>query len=140
MLTESEETEPVLMNLPEELHYAKSHEWVRIEAGVAIVGITDFAQEQLSDVTYVEPPAVDASFSAGEEVAVVESVKAASDIYAPISGVIIEINDALEDQPELINQDPYGSGWIFKMEPENLGEVEKLLSAEDYAKVAPQDD
>lgn len=128
------------MNLPEELHYAKSHEWVRIEAGVAIVGITDFAQEQLSDVTYVEPPAVDASFSAGEEVAVVESVKAASDIYAPISGVIIEINDALEDQPELINQDPYGSGWIFKMEPENLGEVEKLLSAEDYAKVAPQDD
>ena len=125
------------MNLPEELRYAASHEWVRIEGGVAVIGITDFAQDQLSDVTYVELPEVDAQYSAGEEVAVVESVKAASDIYAPLTGVVIEVNESLEDQPELVNQDPYGSGWLFKMEPENLAEMEKMMTAEQYNEIAP---
>ena len=125
------------MNLPEELRYAASHEWVRIEGGVAVIGITDFAQDQLSDVTYVELPEVDAQYSAGEEVAVVESVKAASDIYAPLTGVVIEVNESLEDQPELVNQDPYGSGWLFKMEPENLAEMEKMMTAEQYKEIAP---
>ncbi len=125
------------MNLPAELRYARTHEWVRIEDGVAIVGITDFAQDQLSDVTYVELPSVGDQFSAGEEIAVVESVKAASDIYAPVGGTVIEINESLNDQPELVNQDPYGSGWMFKLEPENLDDLQALLTASQYEKVAP---
>ena len=128
------------MNLPPELRYARTHEWVRIEDGVAIVGITDFAQDQLSDVTYVELPAVGDQFSAGEEIAVVESVKAASDIYAPIGGSVVEVNEALNDQPELVNQDPYGSGWMFKLEPENLEDMQALLTAAQYEKVAPEAD
>ena len=128
------------MNLPPELRYARTHEWVRIEDGVAIVGITDFAQDQLSDVTYVELPAVGDQFSAGEEIAVVESVKAASDIYAPIGGAVVEVNEALNDQPELVNQDPYGSGWMFKLEPENLEDMQALLTAAQYEKVAPEAD
>lgn len=126
------------MNLPAELRYARTHEWVRIEDGVAIVGITDFAQDQLSDVTYVELPSVGDQFTAGEECAVVESVKAASDIYAPVGGSVIEINESLNDQPELVNQDPYGSGWIFKLEPDNLDDLQVLMSAEQYEKVAPE--
>ena len=126
------------MNLPAELRYARTHEWVRIEDGVAIVGITDFAQDQLSDVTYVELPAVGDQFSAGEEIAVVESVKAASDIYAPVGGAVIEINESLNDQPELINQDPYGSGWMFKLEPDNLDDLQALLTPAQYEKVAPE--
>ncbi len=128
------------MNLPPELRYARTHEWVRIEDGVAIVGITDFAQDQLSDVTYVELPTVGDQFSAGEEIAVVESVKAASDIYAPIGGSVVEVNEALNDQPELVNQDPYGSGWMFKLEPENLEDMQALLTAAQYEKVAPEAD
>jgi len=125
------------MDLPDDLRYTESHEWVRIEAGVAIVGITDFAQDQLSDVTYVELPDADVFMDAGDEAAVVESVKAASDIYAPITGTIVEINAQLEDLPELVNQDPYGSGWLFKMTPQNLGDVENLLTAQQYGKIAP---
>ncbi len=128
------------MNLPAELRYARTHEWVRIEDGVAIVGITDFAQDQLSDVTYVELPSVGDQLAAGEECAVVESVKAASDIYAPVGGAVIEINESLNDQPELINQDPYGSGWMFKLEPENLEDMQALMTAAQYEKVAPEAD
>ncbi|MDD4735378.1 MAG: glycine cleavage system protein GcvH [Kiritimatiellae bacterium] len=128
------------MNLPAELRYARTHEWVRIEDGVAIVGITDFAQDQLSDVTYVELPSVGDQLAVGEECAVVESVKAASDIYAPVSGGVIEINESLNDQPELINQDPYGSGWMFKLEPENLEDMQALMTAAQYEKVAPEAD
>lgn len=128
------------MNLPAELRYARTHEWVRIEDGVAIVGITDFAQDQLSDVTYVELPSIGDQFTAGEECAVVESVKAASDIYAPVGGAVIEINESLNDQPELINQDPYGSGWIFKVEPDNLEDMQVLMTAGQYEKVAPEAD
>ncbi len=125
------------MELPDDLRYTESHEWVRIEAGIAIVGITDFAQDQLSDVTYVELPDVDVVMDVGDDVAVVESVKAASDIYAPITGTIVEINEQLEDAPELVNQDPYGSGWLFKMTPQSLGDVEKLLTVAQYTEIAP---
>jgi glycine cleavage system H protein len=103
------------MAVPQDLFYAKTHEWVSLEDGVATVGITDFAQSQLSDLTFVELPEVGAEFEAGDEAAVVESVKAAADIYAPVAGEVIAVNEALEDAPELINNDSFGEGWIFKL-------------------------
>lgn len=113
--------------------YAKSHEWVRIEDGVAVVGISDFAQDELSDVVYVDLPAVGAEVKVGQEIAVVESVKAAEDIVAPISGVITAVNSDLEATPELINQEPYAA-WFFKITPTDALEQElgALLSPEDY--------
>src|SRR5512144_640518 len=101
------------MNIPTNLRYAKTHEWVRVEGPVAVVGITDHAQHELTDVVYVELPAVGRDLEAGKECAVVESVKAASDIYAPVSGEIVAVNEELSHAPELINQDPYGKGWLF---------------------------
>ena len=101
---------------PAELRYAASHEWAQLEDGVVTVGISDFAQDALGDVVYVELPELDQEVAAGAEIAVVESVKAASDIYAPVSGTVVAINDALEDAPERVNQDPYGDGWFFKLE------------------------
>ncbi|MCS7059466.1 MAG: glycine cleavage system protein GcvH [Meiothermus sp.] len=123
------------MDYPSELKYTKTHEWVRLEGDVAVVGITDFAQDALGDVVYVELPAVGRKVAAGEAVAVVESVKTASDIYAPLEGEILEVNSALSDKPELVNQSPYGEGWLFKMRfnPSGLSE---LLSALEYQKVA----
>ncbi len=121
------------MNVPPNLKYAKTHEWVRVEDDVAVVGITDHAQHELTDIVYVETPAVDDDARAGEACAVVESVKAASDIYAPVSGDIIAINEALADQPELVNQDAFGNGWLFKIRMSDPGELEELLSAEQYA-------
>lgn len=114
--------------------YAKSHEWVRMEDGIAVIGISDFAQDELSDVVYVDLPAVGTTVSAGQEIAVVESVKAAEDIVAPVSGVIVEVNSALESTPEIINQRPY-SAWFFKITPTLALEEElaALLSPEDYA-------
>ncbi|GEM84956.1 MAG: glycine cleavage system H protein [Meiothermus sp.] len=123
------------MNYPSELKYTKSHEWVRLEGDVAVVGITDFAQDALGDVVFVELPQVGKTADAGTAVAVVESVKTASDIYAPVAGEIIEVNDALGDKPELLNQSPYGEGWLFKMKV-NPADVEGLLSAADYQAVA----
>ena len=120
------------MSVPSDLYYAKTHEWVRLDDGVAVVGITDFAQNQLSDVTFVELPEVGSEVSAGDEVAVVESVKAASDIYAPISGVIVEVNSSLEDSPEAINNAPYEEGWLFKIEPLKEEDVDNLMSDEEY--------
>ena len=128
------------MDTPRELRYTKSHEWVRWNGKIATVGITDFAQDQLSDLTYVELPTVGDSFSAQDQVAVVESVKAASDVYAPISGTIHDINKNLIEKPELINSDSYGAGWIFKLIPDDVSELETLLDAEQYDALNPDEE
>jgi len=127
------------MSIPQDLFYAKTHEWVSFEEGVATVGITDFAQSQLSDLTFVELPEVGAEFAAGDEAAVVESVKAAADVYAPIAGEVIEINEALEDAPELINNDPFGKGWLFKLKANDESELDRLLDADSYDELCPAD-
>lgn len=122
-----------MSNNPTELKYASSHEWARLEEdGTVTVGITDHAQNALGDVVYVELPDVGAELHAGQEAGVVESVKAASDIYAPISGTVVAINDLLEDAPETINGDPYHEGWFYRIEPSDVSELESLLSAEAY--------
>ena len=122
-----------MSELPKELKYASSHEWVRLESdGTIVVGITDHAQEALGDVVYVELPEVGSTIDAGAEVAVVESVKAASDIYAPVTGEVVEINPALEDEPETVNHSPYADGWFFRVKPAGLGELEDMLDADDY--------
>lgn len=120
------------MASPQDLYYAKTHEWLRIDDNIATVGITDFAQNQLSDLTFVELPEISRDVEAGDEVAVLESVKAASDIYAPIAGEIVEVNEALEDAPELINNSPYDEGWLFKIRFIKEEDVDELLSAEEY--------
>lgn len=125
------------MSVPRELRYTRTHEWARLDGGVLTVGITDFAQHQLSDLTYVELPKVGDEVGAGDEVAVVESVKAASDIYAPCGGVIAEVNAALPDRPELINQDPYGGGWLFKLRPASSDEFDALLDPDEYEELLP---
>jgi glycine cleavage system H protein len=121
------------MNVPKNLKYAKTHEWVRIEGDIAVVGITDHAQHELTDVVYVETPAVGLHVEAGKECAVVESVKAASDIYAPVSGDIVGVNEELSSAPELLNTDPYDKGWMFKVKLSIAGEVNELLGPDDYA-------
>ena len=121
-----------MSNIPSDLGYASSHEWARLEAdGSVSVGISDHAQEALGDVVFVELPEVGRSLSAGQEAGVVESVKAASDIYAPVSGEVIAINEALTDAPEQVNGDPYGS-WFFRLQPSDPAELEKLLDAAAY--------
>ena len=121
------------MSVPTNLKYAKSHEWVRVEGDTAVVGISDHAQHELTDIVYVELPLVGDRVEAGKECAVVESVKAASDIYAPVTGDILEVNEELSRTPELVNQDPYGKGWLFKVKLSDLPEVGELLSPADYA-------
>lgn len=128
------------MDTPRNLKYTNTHEWVRVEGKQVVVGITDFAQDQLSDLTYVELPTIGDSFSGQEEVAVVESVKAASDIYAPISGTITAVNNALLDRPELINTDPYGEGWLFKMTPDDATELDSLMDADQYDQSMPDEE
>ncbi len=125
---------------PNELRYAESHEWARVEDGLVTVGITDYAQDALGDVVFVELPEPGEPVAAPEEAGVVESVKAASDIYTPVSGTVVEINEDLEDAPELVNQDPYGDGWFFKIEPESLDELDKLLDARAYDEHCAADD
>ncbi len=120
------------MSIPQDLFYEKTHEWLRIDDHTATVGITDFAQNQLSDLTFVELPEVGKEFEAGDEVAVLESVKAASDIYAPVAGKIVAVNSELEDKPELINEKPYDEGWLFKIEFKKEEDIDNLLSAEEY--------
>ena len=125
-----------MSEIPSELKYSQEHEWIRVDdTGVAIIGITDHAQELLGDMVYVELPEVGDDVSAGDETGVVESVKAASDIYAPISGKIVEINDDLADSPENVNTEPYDSGWLYKMSVSQVEELEQLLSADDYAEL-----
>ncbi|MBB3048388.1 glycine cleavage system H protein [Litorivivens lipolytica] len=122
-----------MSNSPSELKYASSHEWARLEAdGTITVGITDHAQDALGDVVFVELPEIGNTYSAGEEIGVVESVKAASDIYSPVSGEVIAINESLEESPEVINESPYDDGWFFKLQPSEPGELENLLDAEAY--------
>ena len=125
----------VMSKIPEDLRYTKSHEWVRVEGQTATVGITDHAQTELTDVVYVELPQVGKELKAGEACAVVESVKAASDIYAPLSGRVTEVNIKLEQDPGLVNSDPYGEGWFFKMELTCPEEVSQLLDAQAYAQL-----
>ncbi|OBX79076.1 glycine cleavage system protein H [Moraxella atlantae] len=122
-----------MSQIPADLKYVASHEWLRQEAdGTLTVGITDHAQDLLGDIVYVELPEVGATVEADDEIAVVESVKAASDVYAPIAGEIIEINSALIDAPETINSDPYGDGWFFKIRPDNADDYDGLMDADDY--------
>lgn len=122
-----------MSNIPADLRYAASHEWTREEAdGTITVGITDHAQDLLGDVVFVELPDVGRTVSAGEECAVVESVKAASDIYAPISGEVVAVNDALADGPELVNSEPYEGAWFFKIKPSYVSERDKLMDADAY--------
>lgn len=118
------------MNTPSELKYTKDHEWIKIEGNVATVGITDFAQGELGDIVFVDVDSVDDDLSAGDVFGSVEAVKTVSDLYLPVSGKVIEFNDALEDEPELVNSDPYGKGWIVKIEIS--GDAEDLLTAEQY--------
>ena len=121
------------METPGDLRFARSHEWVRVEDDETItVGISAHAQEQLGDLVFVETPEVDREVDAEEAIAVVESVKAASDIYAPVAGRVTETNAELADNPELVNSDPYGAGWIFRLAPEDVATVEELMDADDY--------
>ena len=119
--------------VPGDLKYANSHEWVRLSGDTAVVGISDHAQHELTDVVFVEVPQVGRKLKAGEAAAVVESVKTASDVYSPVSGEVIESNKALGDKPDLVNSDPYGQGWFFKIKLANPAELEKLLSPADYS-------
>jgi glycine cleavage system H protein len=123
-----------MSNIPVELKYAKSHEWARVnDDGSVTVGISDTAQDQLGDMVFVEVPEVGQTVTAAEACAVVESVKAASDVYAPVSGEIVEVNEELADSPETVNNDAYGEGWIFRMEPAAAAELEALMDADAYA-------
>ncbi len=123
------------MNIPAEYKYTKNHEWIKMEENnLGAVGITDHAQEQLTDIVFVELPEIGDEFKQGDRVTSIESVKAVSDIYSPASGEIVEQNDKLEDAPEVVNEDPYEKGWIFKMKLTDPAELDKLLDAEEYEK------
>ncbi len=129
-----------MSNIPSELRYASTHEWVRPEGdGVFTVGISEHAQDLLGDMVFVELPDVGDQVSAGDDIAVAESVKAASDVYAPISGEIVEVNESLEDSPEQVNADPYGDGWMFKIKADDPSEVDALLDAEGYENSIEED-
>lgn len=121
------------MSLPADLKYTKEHEWTRIEGNIATIGVTDFAQSELGDIAWLEMPEVGDETKIGETFGTIEAVKTVEDLYAPISGKIIEINSELLDSPELVNDDPYGRGWIVKLEISDEAEITKLLSADDYA-------
>lgn len=122
-----------MSKIPPSLKYSKTHEWVRVEGGVAVVGITDYAQESLSDVVYVELPPIGTVLQAGDKFGVVESVKAASDLYSPVGGKVIAVNEALATSPELVNKDPYGEGWMIRLQPSNLeADLANLLDAAGY--------
>ncbi len=120
------------MNLPEELRYSKEHEWVRVDGSRATVGNTDFAQDALGDVVYVQLPDAGLQVIANAQVAEIESTKSVSEVYAPVTGTVVEVNGSLEDQPEQVNSDPYGAGWIFAVELAEPGEVDALLDAAAY--------
>ncbi|OTG65002.1 glycine cleavage system protein GcvH [Acinetobacter silvestris] len=120
------------MNHPADLKYATTHEWVKIEGDLIITGISDHAQDALGDLVYVEAPEVGTHLTAGQQAGGVESVKTASDIHAPVSGTVIEVNSALEDDPDFVNDEPYGKGWIYKIKPDNIADVETLLNSSEY--------
>ena len=122
-----------MSDIPTDLKYASSHEWVNVEGDTAIIGISDHAQDELTELVFIELPEIGRELAAGDPCAVVESVKTASDIYAPVSGQVIEINDALDTDPGTVNEDPYGDGWFFKVRLSNPEEINDLLSDEEYA-------
>tara|TARA_B100001142_G_scaffold329334_1_gene392265 strand:- start:826 stop:1206 length:381 start_codon:yes stop_codon:yes gene_type:complete len=120
------------MNIPEELKYTEEHEWVRIEDNIAIVGITDFAQGELGDIVYLEIDTLDSQIDSNEVFGTVEAVKTVSDLFMPIAGKVIEVNASLEDKPELVNEDPYGEGWIIKIDISEQSQIDSLLNPSDY--------
>ncbi len=122
------------MNLPDDLKYTKEHEWVKINGNVITVGISDFAQDQLGEIVFVELPEEGEEFSKGDAFGVVESVKSVSDVYAPVSGRVVEINDPVVDSPEIVNDDCYGDGWLVKLEVTDAAELKELMSSKDYSK------
>lgn len=129
-----------MSKIPGELKYLESHEWVKtLPDGSVVIGITDHAQHELGDLVFVETPKAGRKLAAGEVCAVVESVKAASDVYAPVAGEVLEANPRLADAPELLNSDPYGEGWLWKMKPANAAEIEALLDGPAYAKILDQE-
>ena len=121
-----------MANVPEDLHYSKDHEWVRVDGDQAIIGITDYAQNSLGDVVYVELPKANEEFAANEPFGSVESVKAVSEVFTPVTGVIASINESLADEPETVNSDPYGAGWMIRVRMSNPSEVDSLLTAAEY--------
>ena len=121
-----------MANVPEDLHYSKDHEWVRVDGNEAIIGITDYAQDSLGDVVYVELPKAGEEFAANEPFGSVESVKAVSEVFTPIAGAVVAINESLADEPESVNSDPYGAGWMIRLKMSNSGEVDSLLTAAEY--------
>jgi glycine cleavage system H protein len=121
-----------MANVPEDLHYSKDHEWVRVEGDEAIIGITDYAQNSLGDVVYVELPKPGDQFAANESFGSVESVKAVSEVFTPVTGEVTSINESLADEPEKVNVDPYGNGWMIRIRMSNRGEVDSLLTAAEY--------
>ena len=123
-----------------EMRFTRAHCWVRLEGGQAVVGITDYAQEQMAELTFVELPEVGEEVDAEDEVAVVESVKAANDVFAPVAGTIVAVNEALLEQPELVNQDPFGKGWLFKLKPARKADLDELLDADAYEAQLPLDE
>ncbi|WP_321439039.1 glycine cleavage system protein GcvH [uncultured Bacteroides sp.] len=123
------------MNFPDNLKYTSEHEWIRLDGEVAYIGITDYAQDQLGDIVFVDVPSVGDTLAAGEVFGTIEVVKTISDLFLPVSGEIIEINASLEDNPEQVNSDPYGEGWIVKVKPSDLSELDTLLDAPAYRKL-----
>lgn len=120
------------MNIPGDLIYTKEHEWVKVDGNIATIGITDYAQQELSDITFFELPEIDRDVKKSEEIGVIETSKAVSEIYSPVSGKIVEVNTPLDDNPEIVNQDPYGDGWLVKIEMSDSLELDQLLSDDDY--------
>jgi glycine cleavage system H protein len=121
------------MNFPKDLKYTEDHEWVRVNGKIAEVGVTDHAQSELGDIVYIDIPDYDAKVTAGETVGTIEAVKTVADMFAPVSGKIVEVNTSLNDAPETVNQDPYGAGWIVKIEMSNPAELDKLMDADTYS-------
>ena len=120
------------MNIPEELKYTEEHEWIRLEGNIATVGITDFAQSELGDIVYIEVDTLDSEINSNDVFGTVEAVKTVSDLFMPVTGKVIEVNSSLEDAPEVVNDDPYGQGWIIKIEVTNPSDVETLMSSDNY--------
>lgn len=121
------------MNIPEDLKYTEEHEWVLVDEDIATIGITDYAQSELGDVVYVELPEEGQVLEAAEAFGSVESVKAVSEVFSPLSGTVVEVNEALDDSPEVVNDDPYGDGWMIRLKVDELGQIDDLLSPQDYA-------
>jgi glycine cleavage system H protein len=120
------------VNIPGDLKYTKEHEWVKVDDNIATIGITDYAQNELSDITFFELPEIDRDVKQSEEIGVIETSKAVSEIYSPVSGKIVEVNTPLDDNPEIVNQDPYGDGWLVKIEMSDVTELNQLLGVDDY--------